>query len=596
MKFALAMLVISLSISLPHVAWAKTDMRLSPGQIKAHLGERTLAFEKNEQGWIIGDAIFANERFHTEWEEGGVGIVTRWDPKIFKPTRVVLMDGQAKAISNTEFSSSLFEIVANGSDPLALQAKEGTPTPGLASVRVPPELVERAQELRFCIEDAREKEKATALVCTPLAQKNSADAEALLVNKKPQTEESGRIPYKKKTDIQWTLKMVTGTTIDVKFKLDPATMHELRLDTGGNLEVRFFSNHPAIDNLPLTPERSWFFQHTIGDMRRFFLVRTPNDVPFVNFQGPYGIRIQQQIKSSGLIQIDSQVTLDDPAPSSTYTSKIKIAGRIPIGYEISPGQKELTVDGENFVWNFSAPKPKAFNVAKIRIQPVGSPNTQLYYDYEIYRSYANYLSVRLGASLTANLGFSGAMDLHAIHWFSDPFGRNSTFSRQRWGVSMGYAQTLLSTNALERYKTSSASLYYRFTPGVDGWNETFGSWLGVMDMQYRETQVQTGFGVGLFWNRSLPNWFNFVLGVVPLFRKPKWVNFSVGYYPLTLKAGSNFQAVEGKAVGRIELSKNTFFEGGWAVVGSAINYRDGAGVVKVTMAAGRGYFGYGYQF
>jgi hypothetical protein len=153
-------------------------------------------------------------------------------------------------------------------------------------------------------------------------------------------------------------------------------------------------------------------------------------------------------------------------------------------------------------------------------------------------------------------------------------------------------KTALSTKASETYETGYLDLYTRFTPGVEGWTESIGLQTSYFQVKYREAEIARMGGVGVFWNRSLPVWFNYFVGFLDFFKKPKWANFSAVYYPVSLQSGSKASGFQMKAVARIEVTQASYFEGGWALYAVNYEYRR----TRVQTAAGRAYLGCGYRW
>lgn len=598
MRLGSTLIVLSLAAFSTSTARGDTALRLSPVALEARLTSRLLPFERLGETWNIGGLQFSPQRYRSIWNAKTSFFGFDWDNRVFRPQKIQLRSLRGEILLEQDFDSGFFKF----SQDKSLRLEEiPNPLPAGSKIRLPPLMIKvPTQELKnfavlqICVVD--QQNSAQAEICVP-TRGAAGGGTSELKTKGQKLEGKGRIEFKEGSEIDWLLTLVNNVKIRVRFSMNSASLNEIRLGQNGELHISFYSeNAPAMKFSPLTEERSWFFQPTIGDLRRMYSVTTPNDVPYLTFQGPFSIKVQQKVDYAELIQVDSQIYLSEPAPKGTYGREILLEGSLPEGYLLAPGQDNVKMlDGSRFQWTFPTPQEKAYNIAEIKISPRPAPEKIIHYDYEVYRGHSTYLSARLGASLTSNLGFSGAMDFQAMHWFNEPLGTNS-FSRQRWGISAGYAETLFSTAENEKYKTSNLTAYMRFTPGLDNWTESFGLWTGAMTFQYRDTLETTLYGGGLFWTRSLPPWFNYFLGVTKFLRSPKWVHFSGGIYPVTLTSGVESYVAEAKAVGRIEVSHNTFFEGGWAVIASSATYRQNNGTVKVNMGAGRGYLGFGYEF
>jgi hypothetical protein len=152
-----------------------------------------------------------------------------------------------------------------------------------------------------------------------------------------------------------------------------------------------------------------------------------------------------------------------------------------------------------------------------------------------------------------SLTYSGEMGFN--YWFEDVLGSDSLLlSRQRWGITSKYFRSISNlgigagTSAI--FDSANVELKYRFTPGLWARTESWGAILGYQKIGYltpykvnaaTSTTVQADFGseligVGGFWARSMPKFFDDIFNIIPFMRYPKWVDVEFIYYPSALSS------------------------------------------------------------
>lgn len=570
-------------------------LRFSPKAIGAKLLNPRILFERTAQGVRFGGREFLFSKFNTIFEssESGSALKLRWDISQMKPNRIALIGAQGELIEEVEIKGSHMSVVSGRS--LSLQNSTEAPA---ADVELQIDLGKIPKEnlagIQVCVWDEIPLRVGTDIqtLCTPLDRSASLADARFSVDGKPQAAKGEFSPKKKKFEI--SVISPTGLSFRWSSRIEVARLHEVFLRDDQMIQLTVYDGEPVGQVESLTPDRGGFFKPTIGDLRRFYRVVLSAKIPFLTVKGPRGSAIHQGLKIKSLPVMKDRISLTAPAPTATYRSYIKLWGPYKPGWELQSKEQSVEIIDDEFKWTFAAPKKNKWNRSRLRLMNsniAGSKNTKTVFDYEIYRGFSTYLSARMGLSINSQVSASVAPDLNFIHWFED-LGSSANWSRQRWGVSAGYMKTAVSSKATENYETGYLDLYTRFTPGVEGWTESYGLQTSYFQVKYREAEISRMAGMGVFWNRSLPSWFNYFVGFMDFFKKPKWANFSAVYYPVSLQSGSKASGFQVKAVARIELTQASYFEGGWALFGATYEYRR----TRVQFAAGRAYLGYGYRW
>lgn len=440
-----------------------------------------------------------------------------------------------------------------------------------------------------------EREDVNILLCSPeFGRRKNFEAKVFLNNEVQAL--TGSVKVKESEIFNVSIVLSNGLSLRIVDKVMPLDVDEVYQEADESVSVITYGEPPAPPAELLTKPRSVVFQHTIGDLRVFHKSKTVAESPAVAINSRAGLRLNYLLKMSTLPKASDRLYIKDKEPTSTYSSTIRVRGFVPKGVKVSSSQKSATQKGSQFTWTFAAPKIMELN--RSTLVGTNSEGQATYYDYELYRSPSTYLSARAGLSLATGGAFSIFTNLQAMHWFDEPFGSNYLFSRQRWGVAAEIVELAVSSNPDSNYSIKNFDTFYRLDPGVIGWDETFGAVLGVTQFSYRELSAVTFAGGGVLWSRSLPSYFNYVLGLTEFLRKPKWVDISASFYPVSLVSGVTGNSIQVRATARIDITNSYYFEGGWGVLSTT--YEDsragGKRVTQVSLSAGRGYFGVGYRF
>ncbi len=311
------------------------------------------------------------------------------------------------------------------------------------------------------------------------------------------------------------------------------------------------------------------FQATIYDPRRFWMTEFEKANPVLYFPGVGGGVFKQVFNLEDIPQARTRPYLSNRTLPGTYLSEKIIYGRKLAEDKINSAQARMRVNKKNqnvFEWTFAAPKKGEYNRSYVQI----THDDKVYSSFhELYRAYANELSLRAG--LIAPSGATLMGEVAYNHWFESFFGwNNDIFSLQRWGISAKYFSSLspLSVSggtSAENLAVLDFDLKYRFAQGLWLRDESTGFMLSYQDVTYAKLSAPMA-GVGWFWARSIPQVFDKMFSVLPFMDYPKWVDFEFIYYPSSLK--SNITLNNSLSVnfhGQVLWSKSVFGEMGFGV-------------------------------
>ncbi|MEQ1876545.1 MAG: hypothetical protein ABL958_07860 [Bdellovibrionia bacterium] len=154
--------------------------------------------------------------------------------------------------------------------------------------------------------------------------------------------------------------------------------------------------------------------------------------------------------------------------------------------------------------------------------------------HEMYRGFPFELSLRLTGIISQETQWLfGEAALGA--WAENLFGwKHPTFSDRRWGMNLRHVASLHLSGNDPGFTSANLDIKYRFSRGLWNKDETIGAVFGIQDMAFKGNLSGTlparMFGVGAFWARSMPKFFNDILDIIPWFHFPKWVDMEGMYY------------------------------------------------------------------
>jgi len=315
----------------------------------------------------------------------------------------------------------------------------------------------------------------------------------------------------------------------------------------------------------------------------------------VTLSGPGGVPFLQQIfLSQELPRASDELKFHSRSMFTTYDDHSTLYGYV------KPKLKLQSIDGvatryeSNYtVWNVGKLIEGQVNSRDILVVDGTNRYTAT---VDVYRGYDIELGARLtGVALVESKKVLVLADILAGAWYESIFGwENYYFGRQRWGTYFKYFQNLTRSGSLQDLTVTSFDLKYRAMPGIWEKDATVGLILGYQTVKFNENQAPM-LGVGGFWARSMPSFFDRIFNIIPFLRYPKWVDMELISYVSSLdpklKLGTNFVL---NFHGKMLVTTRFFIEGGVSVRDiqfTKVSTNEGA---QGSLVAGT--FGFGLNF
>ena len=415
---------------------------------------------------------------------------------------------------------------------------------------------------------------------TLLGRLKSAHTPRVLVDGEP-------APFKMTKEVQsgfptrFFAQLATGETFDFSSKpLNVKWSDFVKVQESGVLRVVGHDIPPVGRYQILNPDRyaQWVenfgFEPTIGDTRKFWLVGVKESEPVIYFPGQDGGVFKHVLPAEGAPNLRNRLYLHKDTPIGTYRDGVTLRGRkqpeLKVNskeYEVSKGDSE-----QEFEWSFKASNDANINKSYLQIQD-GDKTYNAY--YELYKGYSNELSGRPSIILSSQ-GFILLGEVAYNHWFEDVLGwTNPLLSKQRWGLSGKYFQSLTTFKTEDFDKGSltvmNLDLKYRLTPGLWTRDESHGIMVSYqnVDVDVQLTKFRAPMlGAGWFWARSMPRVFDELFNYFPFMNYPKWVDMEFIFYPMSMD--SNVTMSTNFALnfhGQVLWKENFFGEAGFGIKG-----------------------------
>lgn len=559
------------------------------------------------QFWLgnLGDYSSSLSPFLTEDEKAENVLLFRWPSNLLREGTIEAIGYSGRTLWSMDFSSDqlvrwqnrLNEIRDRMAEKIGNAATERekffkTTLGESQFLRNHEKFVAGRESFRFCI--SRLNDEGQSRICSPYMSFVKRKKKWVL-ERNPEPERPARvIAYQKKAPLKIRAKVNTKVPLQFLAELSQGFIYEfvsrppqidimeLVQETDTTAKVVGFGEVPSCEHRILNPlnqsllVRVLKWEQTIGDLRRFWETSMPLDDPALYFSGPGGGLFRQGFVIRRLPPENLRPYLYRRTPDSTYVNGPWLHAMRAENTVVS-SEERRTTGGEDslyFDWSFQARKRGGLN----RSHVIVSDGKQKYKAfYEMYKGYPREISARLGEVLGSGNNFLINGEGSFNYWFEDIFGwTNYWVSRQRWGVSLKYFQSLTPlkvSDVSEPITNMTADLKYRLTPGLWNRDETWGLILAYNDLKYDVFQAKE-LGAGAFWARSMPKLFDDMFNILPLFQFPKWVDMEFIYYPLPLNQGVTLTLVPGRRAygnwalnfhGKVLWTQSFFGEAGFGI-------------------------------
>ncbi|MFN7454138.1 MAG: hypothetical protein ACK5RO_05700, partial [Pseudobdellovibrionaceae bacterium] len=428
-------------VCLPLQTLANADqLRFAPEPLNLSLAPASLMTERTSSGFSLGGVQFPTEASRTEFSEDQKNVLITVDEKLIQPDFFLLLDQEKP------------EPLAAGkpvaSDDLKVLKKEN----GITTFSVPTSKVS-LEKLKFCFTE-KKADHSKVLCHEPQSAGNS-----LLVGQQ-MASGNQRVSLEGHEKLR-VIHRRGHLSFMIETEVPKVELFEASLDDQNNLKLVAHGAPVFGAVTKISGERSALFQHTIGDTRKFYEVRIPKEAPFLNASGGKGIVFSYELKGGQFPLDKNRVKLKEPSVRTTYGKTVDL--ELDLKPTMKAESQEQSVTGN--LWTFASPELYKVNRSTVKVtdETEAGVVTSIF-DYEVYRGPQTYLSGRAGISFATGGSLALVSDVLATHWFNEPFGRSYYFSRQRWGLNVGYLQTAVSSKKDSEYMNLHTDLLYRFSP------------------------------------------------------------------------------------------------------------------------------------
>ena len=460
----------------------------------------------------------------------------------------------------------------------------------------------------------------------PLSSFESADIRFVPVERSPEPPRviafndlqqlKGEKPVKMGTAVQFYAETSSGLSYDFFAKPTPMNIVEIVKEPSGMAKVTAWGYKPNVEVKDL-PRAQTFLEkwvgpawyQTIGDLREFWEFQFDPTQPEVDTSGEGGGIFTLVFSIDKLPTEEDRPYLRSSSLDGTYSDGSKFYVKAPAKVKLSTQMNSVELDEPDqkiWKWRFGAKNQGEMNRSYLNVD--NGENTFRAYR-EIYRGFPGDISARISGIVTSTNSLILLGEVDAVYWFETVLGSsNSLLSRDRWGVSASYFDSLTQLNFgsyTDTFTNTDFALKYRLAPGLWSRDESWGVQVGTSYLGYSIFQAQF-FGAGVFWIRSLPKVLDDLLNLVPYFRKPKFMDFEFIYYP-TIAGGTSTPLNFGTGLGnwhldfkgKIMWSKHFYTDASAGIKQVDINNAVNLATLKnveLRLTSFFGTFGFGYSF
>jgi len=361
----------------------------------------------------------------------------------------------------------------------------------------------------------------------------------------------------------------SGAVVEMNFEVPEVNIYDIYQKEDKNLFLRGVEPVPLWSEIIKNTNQTnsiWNkikWQQTIGDFRQKWQMTLAPDTPYLYFKGIGGGILKLRFETDNIPLVRDFLTLNENALTSNGDESLWLKFNAPSNLQlnapntnlipmkdnhnllsskdpqlekVSPSQLEPATSTSHepsdneYLWKFETPNLYEYNTNFIEIK---TKNKITYAGWSIYKNLPHEFSGRFSviSSDFKNLILLNEYLLNL--WPQDIFDSpNYYFSQQRWGLSIKYFQETSHIRTQEdlenqvpdvKLSNTTLDLKYRFTPGLWGREETWGTILGFQNVQISHTSVLMN-GIGFFWARSMPKLFDDIMSYLPFMDFPKFVD------------------------------------------------------------------------
>lgn len=354
--------------------------------------------------------------------------------------------------------------------------------------------------------------------------------------------------------------------------------------------------------------------------KNYWFLKLENGKNKIYFPSLGGIPLTYSVDTTKVPDRSERVAIENSSFKSTYAQKLKVYGIISSDTTLSSNEKlnptnstiriakskgnsKNTVNPQEpvkFVWDFELGRPGEDSIGNLTLTTKENLNWKT--QYSVHRGWQTEFSFRIGGATPGPSHFNVSTEFAFNHWFEHMFNSsNRAWSIQRWGISLKHhsPQKSYATSSTQgqpvKLQLTTLDLKYRLTPGLWEKDESWGLVAGMESAELNAIKAQF-LGVGFFWARTMPQFFDYFFNIISYFRYPKWVDLDFVYYTTPLKSsilisGANYAL---NFHGKILWTKRFFGEAGFGLK----TYRFGDKILdkQTWYSAYYGTLGLGFNF
>ena len=299
---------------------------------------------------------------------------------------------------------------------------------------------------------------------------------------------------------------------------------------------------------------SHFWAPTGIEQDTIWQVALPKDTPTIRILGAFNLPFTFLFRYEKLPTEKDRVFVREATSTGSYSAHPLIFGWSPKLERIESLEESVEkVDDHRFEWTFGAPTKGARNRSRVTLLGGSDASTKWTAHHTLYRGFPFEASARLSGVITSQSQIVFIGEVAASGWLESlGFTQNDLLSRQRWGATVRYFQTLTpikspatSTTPASSVSFSSfnADLKYNVVRGIWNRDQLYGI-MGSLEQISVGMLKGTLAGGGVYWARTMPRIFADLFDRFPLLDYSKYVDVEFVLYPVSfdpkVRPGTSF--------------------------------------------------------